>query len=223
MRYDGHPDQYYGPTTYSQHGEDFLIIDLFRQLGKDKFSYLDLGAHHPINISNTALMYERGCRGVNVEANPNLIAEFNRLRPEDINVNFGVHTENGEADFHMYDPTSGRNTFSFQETSTVDMKVKSTMKVATLTLTAILNRYCNGKFPSFLNIDIEGLDFEILDNFDFLRNYPTIICVETRLKKSREMTQLMARKGFNPFARLGENIIYVENAEFMKLNMNMGL
>lgn len=53
-------------------------------MGIKKPSYIDIGAHHPYEISNTAIFYMNGCRGVNVEANPNLIDEFYKERPDDI-------------------------------------------------------------------------------------------------------------------------------------------
>src|SRR5690606_9910227 len=74
--YSGHPDQHYGHITYSQHGEDLLILNLFDQLQIKNPSYLDLGAHHPTDISNTKLLYDRGSRGVNIEANRHLIEAF---------------------------------------------------------------------------------------------------------------------------------------------------
>ncbi len=90
MTYEGHPDQAFGHISYSQHGEDLFLLNIFRLIGIETPSYLDLGAHHPWHISNTALMYHRGSRGVNVEANPILFEAFLTERPLDKNVNMGV-------------------------------------------------------------------------------------------------------------------------------------
>ncbi len=67
-----HPDQRFGGVTHAQHGDDIIIRAVFDNLGIDNPSYLDIGAHHPTNISNTKLFYDAGSRGINVEANPNL-------------------------------------------------------------------------------------------------------------------------------------------------------
>ena len=88
-----------------------MIINIFNNLGIEKFTYLDIGAHHPYNISNTALLYKYGYHGINVEANPNLIEAFFRERPLDKNVNVGIGTKSGEMPFYMIDGFSGRNSF----------------------------------------------------------------------------------------------------------------
>jgi len=81
----------WGHTSYSQCGEDHIIRFLFDQyLGIEKPSYLDLGAHHPNGINNTRLLYRRGSSGINIEANPDMLRNFERLRPREINLNIGV-------------------------------------------------------------------------------------------------------------------------------------
>src|SRR5579871_5884717 len=68
--YKGHPHQIFGHLTYSQHGEDMIFANIFHIIGIEKPSYMDIGAYHPINISNTAYFYAKGSRGVNIDANP---------------------------------------------------------------------------------------------------------------------------------------------------------
>ncbi len=52
----------------------------------DKGFYVDVGACHPFMYSNTALLYESGWRGINIEPNPNLMKNFHNHRPLDVNV-----------------------------------------------------------------------------------------------------------------------------------------
>ena len=77
-------DQLYGSRTYAQHGDDLAILNIFDMIGITRPSYLDIGAHDPFKISNTALLYLRGSRGINVEANPRLIEAFRVQRPDDV-------------------------------------------------------------------------------------------------------------------------------------------
>jgi hypothetical protein len=58
--------------TYSQHGEDRLILDYFKKLGRPTGTYVDVGANYPIKISNTYLLYRSGWRGLTVEPIPRL-------------------------------------------------------------------------------------------------------------------------------------------------------
>jgi len=65
----------------SQAGEDLLIRFLFGTLGIERPTYLDIGAYHPWRFSNTALLYVRGSCGINVEAEPDALAAFDKHRP----------------------------------------------------------------------------------------------------------------------------------------------
>ena len=79
--------------SYSQHGEDVV---LWRALGhRSDVVYVDVGAFHPTNDSVTRALYERGWRGINVEPHAELIALFDRDRPEDINVVAAVGDHEG--------------------------------------------------------------------------------------------------------------------------------
>jgi len=209
--YQGHRDQHFGHITYSQHGEDLMLCNIFKLLGIEKPSYLDVGAHHPESISNTKLLYDRGSRGVNVEANPHLIQAFLNQRPEDTNLSVGVHTESGSAIFLMYDNRSGRNTFSIDEAKRMQgvMQVQTAETLPVVTLNQIVNTHCKGVFPDLLSMDIEGLDFEVLDHADFTKNWPKVIVVETRRDDTEKMQQMLELKGYALCCRMGENLIFV--------------
>jgi hypothetical protein len=213
--YEGHRDQKYGHTTFSQHGEDLLILNLFDQLKIEKPSYLDLGAHHPINISNTKLLYDRGSRGVNIEANPYLISLFFQQRPDDINVSIGVtHLPcETEAEFLMYDHFSGRNTFlesevEYAKDSVYGKKITQKIAVNCKSINKIVEEYCGSKFPDFLSCDLEGLDYDVLNSANF-EDYgkPKILCVEAR--DINKMQEMIEPKGFQFICCMGNNMIFV--------------
>ncbi len=46
--------------------------------------YVDIGAHHPFRYSNTQFFYEKGWRGINIDATPGSMDRFKDFRPEDI-------------------------------------------------------------------------------------------------------------------------------------------
>ncbi len=212
MRLRGFPDQHFGCISYAQHGDDFMVLNLFKLIGIERPSYLDLGAHHPQNISNTKLLYDRGSRGVNVEANPNLIATFRAERPGDTNLNLGVGPVAGEATFFMYSDSSGRNTFSAEEVKSLEgvLEVKKEIRLGIVTLDSIVDRYCKGAYPAFLSCDIEGLDFGVLSGASFdVNRGPVVICVETRRHETSRMRSMLDRKGFFLYCRMGENLFFV--------------
>src|SRR5690242_15209281 len=87
--------------SYSQCGEDAIIDYIFRLRGIHQPSYIDIGANHPFSLSNTAMFYVKGCRGINIDANPELISLFEEYRPQDINLNVGISDEESELDFYI--------------------------------------------------------------------------------------------------------------------------
>ncbi len=225
--YPGHADQAFGHITYAQHGEDLILMNLFKILEIDQPAYLDIGAHHPFNISNTALLYARGSSGVNVEANPNLIDAFRKLRPRDTNVNVGISLAEGELDFYCIDDFSGRNTFDPKAAQDFvamnpEFKIRSVLKIPTMTLNAIVDKYCNGIFPDFLSIDIEGLDLPVLKDVDFSTSHPKVICVEVvsgaNTDISDELKQVLKQKDYSLYVKTIGNGIFIHNSLVGKLS-----
>ena len=86
--------------SYSQEGEDMILGRIFDQ--KTGGFYVDVGAHHPFRFSNTCVLYQRGWCGINIDADPTLIAAFQRHRPRDINISTGVSDEPGVLLFHVF-------------------------------------------------------------------------------------------------------------------------
>ena len=97
---------------YSQCGEDKIIELIFQMLSIDKPSWLDIGAGDPIILSNTALFYEKGCHGINIEPNPNFYAKLCEARPEDINLNCGIGVEARTMNYYVIDNYPFLNSFS---------------------------------------------------------------------------------------------------------------
>ena len=57
--------------------------------------YVDVGCYHPIELSNTALLYNKGWNGINIDISEYSIELFNFLKPDDINLNLAVSNTNG--------------------------------------------------------------------------------------------------------------------------------
>lgn len=212
-------NQWWGAISYSQHGDDMMVLNIFRLLKIARPSYLDIGAHHPFNISNTTLLYQRGCRGINVEANPNLIQSFYEERPEDINICIGIGCKIGELPFYMIDKSSGRNSFDKEAVDSFvkrypDLRISEVMKVPVITLDKLIDTYANGEFPDYLTIDIEGLDYDVLDSYDLNINGPKVITVEVEFAggdMKNSIKQLLEKKGYFVYCRTGANVIFVKS------------
>jgi FkbM family methyltransferase len=206
---------------YSQCGEDAIVKYIFQLRNVDQPSYIDIGAHHPYLLSNTAYFYERGCRGINIEANPNLINEFLVHRPKDINLNVGISGKKGEQDFFILsDPTL--STFSEAEAQKMSeagrFRIVEVKKIALETTENILSKYRNNVFPDFLSLDVEGLDLEILQSIDFQKYWPKVVCVEAADyspigagARRDDLVDFIKSKGYFEYANTNLNAIMVKN------------
>ena len=207
-----HPDQLFGDMTYAQHGDDLVIRAVFHSLGIGNPSYLDLGAHHPENISNTKLFYDTGSRGINVEANPVLHKLFLEQRPQDINLNVGVGIKSGFQDFYMIDGESGRNTFikEVAEGFVLDYPEFAITEVRQLPIFTVEQILHHRRIPDFLSIDIEGMDFAVLSSIDFKRYPFKVVCVEIQPYSEENIRTLMHNVGYYSIIKCGSNLIFVD-------------
>lgn len=176
------PTNPFQKESYSQCGEDLIVKFIFDNLNIVNPSYIDIGAHHPYYLSNTALFYKNGARGINIEPDPNLFQHFLKDRNEDINVNVGIGEKSEILDFYIISsPTL--NTFSKEEAEKYsnegNYKIQEIKKIEVLPLSQILNKINCDIFPQFLSVDAEGVDELIIAQIDFDKNFPLVICLET--------------------------------------------
>ena len=64
--------------SWSQEGEDRILYRIFEQ--QPVGFYVDVGAHHPKRFSNTYFFYRRGWRGINIDAMPGSMKNFEKLK-----------------------------------------------------------------------------------------------------------------------------------------------
>jgi FkbM family methyltransferase len=175
----------WGQTYYSQFGEDVIFQYYFKWLGLANPTYLDVGASDPIVVSNTYGLYQSGSRGVLVEPNADCCASLRTTRPGDVVLNCAIRTAGmpSEIDFYVMSApmlsTIVRREAEHAEQSQAwgPHRIKEVRPVPAFTVNEVLERH----FPQgvdLIDIDIEGLDFEVLQEIDFERFRPRLISVE---------------------------------------------
>lgn len=206
-------------TSYSQCGEDLIVKFIFDNLNIKNPSYIDIGAHHPYYISNTALFYQTGSVGINIEPDPILFEAFEKNRKKDKNLNIGISDCEDVLDFYIISsPTL--NTFSKEEAVNYEkegsFKIQKTQKIKVNTLQNVLNEFSNGIFPQFLSVDAEGIDELIIKSIDFEKNFPIVICIETisfsttgNGVKNTKLIDYIVSKGYLVYADTNINTIFV--------------
>src|SRR5262245_42242016 len=146
----------YLKKSYSQCGEDLIVRHLFDCLGTANPDYMDIGAHHPYYLSNTAHFYERGSTGINIEPDPTLFRRFVKHRKKDRKLNICISNVPVELDFYIIsNPTL--NTFSKEEAENYKKEggytIEQVQKIKVDSLEGVLKKYTNSRFPQFLSVD----------------------------------------------------------------------
>ena len=191
--------------SYSQGCEDLSIKSIISS--GERGTYIDIGAHDPSRFSNTRLLYELGWRGINIDADEELLPRFLTERPDDVNICAAVGSEK-EYLLNVFD----EKLVSTVDSKKVEFEVSigrrkvSERTVKGITLRSVLDKYYPQDRVSILLIDIEGSDFDALNSIDFntLENwrFPKYLVLEAFPPVSEALSapavKLALSKGYKP-------------------------
>ena len=205
---------------YGLEAEDLMAIRIFYGLlrwpaGKVG-GFVDIGACRPIQSNNTWLLYNRGWRGVNVDANPDAAPMFARDRPEDIMVTAGVSAQPGVLAYTRFSDPLLNGFLSTEDVARHEahgIEVLDRLHVTCRSPEDILTEYTPPTFD-LLNIDVEGMEDEILSNWDFGRWRPSVAIVEIHAATVKDVQRSIAAKrleanGYELFSRLWHSSIFI--------------
>jgi FkbM family methyltransferase len=207
---------------YGQCGEDLIVLCLLEAKalrdGVDlKFKrYLEIGGNHPFATSATFLLNRRlGMKGVIVEANPKLIADLKKGRPDDTIVHGAVQASDAK--------TVTLSVSRLSEISSLDRDFvlkwaqgsvgeAERVEVLALRMNQIIRECLNGESPCFLSIDVEGLDLTLLQDLDFAAYRPWFVQAEPSegyvVGNTRAIIDHMESVGYVLIARTAVNLIF---------------
>ena len=86
-------------SSYSQFQEDLFIDNFFRN--KSRGFYIDIGCYHPVKYSNTALLFNNGWSGINIDLNQTSIDLFNIARKRDKNICAALSNKDESSEFYL--------------------------------------------------------------------------------------------------------------------------
>jgi FkbM family methyltransferase len=141
--------------------------------------YVDVGASSPYLGSVTRHFYEAGWKGIDVEPLAEEAAELRRARPRDVVIEAALGSAAGEVTLYVVGDERGL--------SSTDAEVGAgyvragrpvrERKVRQVTLAEVLDEHCDGEI-TFLKVDVEGAEPEVLSGNDWSRWRPRVVVVE---------------------------------------------
>ncbi len=190
--------------------------------------YVDVGAHHPKRLSNTYFFYKRGWKGINIDAMPNSMKAFNKIRPRDINIEKPISDKKQILTYYAFNEPA-LNGFSkelSEERDNIEDNFHIIFKkdIETYTLEEILDyNLPKNQSIDFLSIDVEGLDFMVIKSLNFEKHKPKVILIEI-LKSSlsdienMEIAKYLNKYGYTIYAKAVNTVFFIENDFFSPSN-----
>lgn len=203
--------------SYAQNGEDLVVESLFRVLGIDRPTYVDVGAYEPLVCNNTYFFYRKGGHGVLVEPNVDLTPRLKKERPRDVVLTAGVGIDDtAELDYYILSLPQ-LNTFDRTRAEKIEadtggqVRHLRTVKMPLLNINRVIADHL-GAAPDYLSVDVEGMDLAILKTLDFARFRPTVVCAEHSDDPAgrAELYALMSGHGYAVRGQTYPNTIFVD-------------
>lgn len=153
--------------SYAQQGEDAVLQGMLKWVSHGV--YVDVGAYHPTLYSNTYAFYKKGWRGIVIDPNSDMRPLYALLRPRDTFVHTAIGATTEERPYYMfadgsYNGFDEARAHGWKELRGLD--IREVRLVSFKPLSHILREQKIEKID-FLNIDVEGLDLEVLRTHDW--------------------------------------------------------
>lgn len=198
--------------SYSQHGEDtFLLKTIFRDQTRPG-RYLDIGASHPVRISNTYLLHRRGWSGIVVEPISRLVRLHKRWRPRDTHIQCLIGETDGEAEFFFMYPSvlSTTSPEQYERVIAAGYRLVERLNIPQLTLGTLLQKYGEGKRIDFASVDVEGVDWIVAEQIAKLDKalVPRCLCIEANDGEPNLRVTSLLRDTYQNKERIASNTIF---------------
>ena len=205
--------EYY--ISHAQQAEDLHIQRYFGTRGHG--FYVDIGAFHPFQYSNTQLFYSRGWRGINIEPNPDQFAFFPQYRPQDTNLNLAVGNAGETLTYYCFNAPA-LNSFSKAHADDwagrEGFHITRTLQITTVPLADILAQHLpQGQAIDFMSIDAEGWDLAVLASNNWEKYRPQLLLVEAAIDAqvpiaALPVSQFLASVGYRLWCVSGGTLLF---------------
>ena len=191
---------------YTQNMEELYITQNLGSLPTGKF--LDIGAHDGKSFSSSRALVEKGWSGVYVEPDPYVLPSLQQnteefkdrttIEPVAIGLQKGhlpFYSSKGDmvGSLSQAHKIKWSSAVSFEE-----------IQVDVITLSDLAEKH--GTNFDFINLDVEGINWELFCQFDWNVWRPRVVCIEYD-DKLKEMSQILENNGFQISYVSPENIV----------------
>lgn len=203
---------------HSQCGQDKYLFETFFK-DKQDGTYLDIGAHDGITISNSLFFSNIGWKGICVEPNKDVFQKLIVNRPNSICLNVCV----GKNEMVNYRKITGYAEMLSGIVSEYDQRHEDRIKreismfggdytmeqIESKTIDSILDEN-NFKKIDFCSIDVEGGEFNILSNSDFSKFDIDIFIIENNYGENK-VRELMESNGYSYIQNVDSDQVFKKN------------
>jgi FkbM family methyltransferase len=203
----------------SSYGEDAMLFGLMDRLKfmsqTDTFkysTYMDIGCYHPVVDNNTAFLYQGGWRGTLIDPNPAVKLEVETHRPQDLFLEVAVTVDPSINELMIFNDSNSMNSMdkSFVERAqkASNTEIIKTLKVESITIDQAFEKHIDrfGSVPSVVNIDIEGMDYDVITSFSF-KHRPLFFIIEDEILGSFEDSKLKKFMEYKNYAIVSANFL----------------
>jgi FkbM family methyltransferase len=201
-------------AVHPTHDEEHALVREF--FGGDTSGYfVEVGANHPTEGSQTWHLEQTGWTGVLVEPQPELAAFLVTSRKARVFAAACSSPDNAgqSLPLHVDGPRSALD----RDRMSPGAQAAYVILVPTRTLDSILEEAEAPQPIDLLSIDVEGHETEVMRGFDFSRWQPLLIVVEDHVNDLRTHRYLK-QNGYRLIRRLGHNGWYVPSGERVSIS-----
>jgi FkbM family methyltransferase len=177
------PKIFFPKKTYSLFQEDLFIKKYFKDRSKGFF--IDVGCYHPLDGNNTQLLYKKGWNGINFDINHYSIKLFEFFRKRDINIHSGISNKKTKLTMYYRKEINMLNTLDKKIAKIHFRNGFKRKNIQVNTLNFFISKYFKKiEKIDFLNIDVEGVELNVLKSLNFKQYKPQLICIEIHNSKN---------------------------------------
>lgn len=189
--------------TYSQTGEDRILMGLFKERGITNGRYIDVGANHPSRLSNTYLLYREGFTGIVVEPNRSLMRLHRTFRPNDLHLGIGCGDKPAVLSFQH---ATSHVLSGFQSEGLKASDFKGTELIPVLPLDQVMQEVDFAEI-AVLSIDVEGFDMQVVLGASETLKRTRFVVIEGS-DSDTALMELFAKAGFALNRKTQHNLIF---------------